>query len=196
LSDPGKQPPQTALPRPQLFRVSALREIIDIIVLIGAIYALVNLSTVRFSVKGSSMEPNFADKQYLVVSRLSYLLGEPEHGDIVVFHYPRNPSEDYIKRIIALPGETVEIRDTFIYVDGEQLDEGYIKAPCVPTLCADLIRELGPDEFWVMGDNRNHSSDSRVFGPVGREHLVGEVLIRYWPPEDWGLVNHINYPDD
>ena len=186
-----------ALPRPRLFRLSATRELIDIVILVVAIYALVNLATVRFIVHGPSMQPNFHDNEYLIVSRLSYTLGEPERGDIVVFHYPGNIIEDYIKRVIALPGDTVEIQDNHIYVNGEVLTEGYLNEPCLPNRCRDqALRELGPDEYWVMGDNRNHSRDSREFGPILRDTIVGEVLFRYWPPSDWGVVNRIDYSGD
>lgn len=186
----------STLPRPRLPRFSFVREFIDLVVLIGAIYALVNLATVRFIVQGPSMQPTFYEDQFLIVSRINYLLGEPQRGDIVVFHYPGNPTDDYIKRIIGVPGDTVEIRDTLVYLNGELIEEPYINEACRPVNCPDKIEELGPDEYWVMGDNRNRSSDSRSFGPILRQHIVGEVLIRYWPPSAWGIVSRINYPGD
>jgi signal peptidase I len=134
------------------------------------------------------MQPNFHTGQFLIVSRVNYLLGEPQRGDIVVFQYPLNPQEDYIKRVIGLPGETVEIRETLVYVNGALLDEPYINEPCTPTHCADRVWELTTDEYFVMGDNRNHSSDSRAFGAVPQRLIIGEALIRYWPPQDWGFV--------
>lgn len=188
------QPTTTAqLPRPRLKRAGLLREILDLIVLVGAIYALVNLATVRFVVDGPSMEPSFYNSQFLIVSRISYLMGDPQRGDVVVFHYPRNIEDDYIKRVIGLPGDTVELRDAEVHVNGERLNEPYIKEPCRIERCRDNIWELGPDEFFVMGDNRNRSQDSRDFGPVLREYVVGQVFVRYWPPTDWGLVGRINY---
>lgn len=186
---------QTSLPRPRLFRWTALRELLDLIVLIGAIYSLVNLTTVRFIVQGPSMQPNFHDNQFLIVSRVNYLLGNPQRGDVVVFHYPGNTDEDYIKRVIGVPGDIIEIRDTQVYVNDVPLSEPYINEPCRESSCRDDRWELGPDEYFVMGDNRNRSSDSRSFGPVLREYIVGEVLIRYWPPSDWGFVSRIGYPD-
>ncbi|MBC7813235.1 MAG: signal peptidase I [Burkholderiales bacterium] len=173
-----------------------MREIIDTLVLIAAIYSLVNLASARFIVQGPSMQPNFHTGEFLIVSRLNYLLDQPQRGDIVVFHYPGNPEEDYIKRVIGLPGDTVEIRDTLVYVNDVQLDEPYINEPCEPGRCRDDVWTLGPDEYFVMGDNRNHSSDSRAFGTVNRQFIVGEALVRYWPPSEWGLVTHIAYPDD
>lgn len=178
----------SVLPRPNLSRWGFLREAVDLLALILAIYTLVNLASVRFIVEGPSMQPNFYSNQFLIVSRVHYLLGQPQQGDIVVFHYPDDPSQDYIKRIIGLPGDTVEIRDAHVYVNGQKLDEPYINEPCLPTLCPDKSWKLASDEYFVMGDNRNHSSDSRAFGPVKRQFIVGEAVIRYWPPSDWGSV--------
>ena len=176
------------IPRPKLRGASFLREMLDLVVLIAAIYTLVNLASVRFVVEGPSMQPNFETGQFLIVSRADYLLGEPHRGDVLVFHYPGDPNEDYIKRLIALPGDTVEIRDTQVYVNGTEADEPYINEPCIPARCPDAVWTLGPDEFFAMGDNRNHSVDSRVFGPVPRSYIVGRVLVRYWPPSDWGII--------
>ena len=185
--------------RPKLSRWNALREIFDLIILIGAIYALVNLTTVRFIVQGSSMESNFSDGQFLIVSRINYLIGDPQRGDIVVFHFPGDTEQDYIKRVIGLPGDLVEMRDAQIHINGEPLDEPYINEPCNPqnASCRDNSWQLGSNEYFMMGDNRNHSRDSRAtaVGPVSREFIVGEVLIRYWPPPDWGIVSQIAYPD-
>lgn len=184
------------MPRPRLQRFGLLREIIELIVLVGAIYALVNLVTVRFIVHGPSMESTFFEDQFLIVSRVNYLIGEPQRGDVVVFHFPGDPEQDYIKRVIGLPGDTVEIRDTQVYVNDEVLDEPYINEPCSSGSCQDDTWEIAPDAYFVMGDNRNHSSDSRSFDAIPRENIVGEVVIRYWPPEDWAIVNRINYPGD
>ena len=188
-----KIPPYRPL-RPRLRRPNWLRDVLDTVVLIGAIYALVNLSSARYMVQGQSMAPNFDDNQILYVSRLHYLVGEPERLDIIVFHYPRDPSEDYIKRVIGLPGDVVEIINTQVFLNGEILNEPYINEVCNLGNCQDNRWELGPDEYFVMGDNRNNSSDSRSFGPVKRELIVGEVLIRYWPPQSWGIVSHIGAP--
>jgi signal peptidase I len=182
--------------RPTLHRPGFLREIIDTLVLIGAIYALVNLATVRFFIDGPSMQPNFHAGEFLVVSRLSYLMGEPEKGDVVVFNAPGARPDDppLIKRLIGMPGDTVEIRDTQVYVNGALLDEPYINEPCSQSMCRDAAWELGSNEYFFMGDNRNNSRDSRRFGPVVREQVVGEALVRYWPPSAWGVVEHYRYP--
>lgn len=165
-----------------------LREIAETVVLIAVIFTLVNLACARFVVDGPSMQPNFHTGQFIIVSRVNYLLGDPQRGEVVVFHYPNNPTQDYIKRVVGLPGDTVEIRETLVYVNGELLNEPYINEPCQPSSCRDNRWTLGEEEYFMMGDNRNHSSDSRAFGPVNRQFIVGEALVRYWPPQDWGII--------
>ncbi len=182
---------QPDLTRPRLrFRRPAhlIREIVETLVLIAVLYALVNLASARFVVEGASMQPTFATGQYVIVSRVNYLLSEPQHGDVIVFHYPRRPTEDYIKRVIGVPGDLIEIRDALVYRNGEVLDETYINEPCSPASCPDGAWRLGAEEYFVLGDNRNHSSDSRAFGVVGREFIVGEALVRYWPPQAWSIM--------
>lgn len=180
--------------RPKLRQRGFMREVIETLVLIAAIYALVNLATARFIVEGPSMQPSFETGQFLIVSRVHYLLDRPTYGDIIVFHYPNDPQDDYIKRVIGLPGDVVEIRDTAVYVNGEPLDEPYILEDCRESMCRDNRWELDDDEYFVMGDNRNHSSDSRRFGPVERQYIVGEALLRYWPPRDWAIVERFRFP--
>ncbi len=189
---------ETFVPRPSLRRRSFVRETLETIILIGAIYALVNLASVRFIVEGPSMQPNFHTGEVLIISRVNYLLTEPQRGEIVVFNPPgQSPDEPpYIKRVIGLPGEMVEIRDTRVYINGVELNEPYINEPCRADRCPDKSWTLGANEYFMMGDNRNHSSDSRVFSTmVTRERIIGEALVRYWPPPAWGLVSHINYPN-
>jgi signal peptidase I len=184
------------LPRPRLRRRGFAHELIETLFLIAAIYALVDLASVRFYVDGPSMEPSFFTGQRVIVSRASYLWGEPERGDIIVFESPDDPVADppLIKRLIGLPGDTVEVRDTLVYVNGVALDEPYfVNAPCEPFNCPDNTWQLGPDQYFVMGDNRNRSRDSRRFGPVSRQHLIGEALVRYWPPADIGLIDHYKF---
>lgn len=188
-----------SLPRPRLQNQGLgflIREIVETVILVGAIYALVNLVSARFIVDGPSMQPNFATGQFVIVSRLHYMLGQPERGDIVVFHYPGNPEDDYIKRVIGLPGDTVELRDQQVYVNGALLDEPYINEACSRTNCPDrAYPTLGVDEYFVLGDNRNHSTDSRRGWVVQRQFIVGEALVRYWPPTEWGIVTRIGYPE-
>lgn len=182
-------------PLPNLRRFGALRELLDVVLWVGAIYALVNLATVRFVVDGASMEPTFHDEQLLIVNRLNYAFTDPDRGDVIVFHFPGDTTQDYIKRVIGLPGETVEFRDTQVYIDNVLLTEPYINERCDDYHCPDRIWELGDDEYFVMGDNRNHSSDSRSssVGLISRHYIVGEVFLRYWPLPDFTLITGNDY---
>jgi signal peptidase I len=173
-----------------------LRESLETLILVGAIYAFVNLSSARFVVEGDSMQPNFATGQFLIVSRAHYLLGRPARGDIVVFHYPNAENTDLIKRIIGLPGDVVRMDDGQVFINDVALQEPYIREPCEEFECPDAEWRIGANQYFVMGDNRNESRDSRVFGPIDEGYIVGQALLRYWPPEDFGVVSHFGFPDD
>jgi signal peptidase I len=115
----------------------------------------------------------------------------------MVFHSPQSPADSppLIKRVIGLPGETVEIRDQQVYVDGGLLNESYINELNSTSGGSNSQVMLGPNQYYVMGDNRNHSRDSRFFGPVSRSAIIGEALVRYWPPQDWALLHGLRLPD-
>lgn len=138
-----------------------------------------------FFVKGASMEPNFEDGQYLIVDEISYRFGAPQRGDVLVFKYPLDPSQFYIKRIIGLPGEKVEVKDGHVYVfnkanpDGWMVDESYL--PNGGLTYGDTELQLGEDEYFVMGDNRAVSYDSRRWGVLPKKDIIGKVALRAWP---------------
>jgi signal peptidase I len=133
-----------------------------------------------FFIKGASMEPNFDDGQYLIIDELSYRFREPQRGEIVVFKYPHDPSQRYIKRIIGLPGETVEVKDGRVFISGEALDEsGYLPTGTLTPGLAKIT--LAENDYFVLGDNRLHSSDSRSWGPLPKENIVGRAYLRAWP---------------
>jgi len=151
-----------------------------------------------FIVQGSSMEPNFHTGEYLVIDELTYRNSQPQRGDIIVFKYPRDTSQFFIKRIIGLPGETVQIKDSKVTIfnkanpQGFTLDETYLP-PNTPTLGSDSKFTLGSDEFYVLGDNRPASSDSRFWGPVPRNDIIGRVLFRAYPFQNFTEFKHIQY---
>ena len=188
----------TSLPRPRLRRRGLFYEVAESLLLIVMIYSLVDMASVRFYVDGPSMEPAFVSDQRVIVSRVSYFLRLPERGEIVVFESPDRPGIDppLIKRVIGLPGETVALRDGQVVIDGRALNESYIVEACNSARCRDREWTLGADEFFVMGDNRNRSRDSRVFGPIRHENLIGEAIFRYWPPNDWSLLAGYRFPAD
>ncbi len=179
--------------RPQIGRRSFGRELIETVLLIIAIYTFVNLATARFVVEGRSMYPSFEGDEYLIVSRFDYIIGDPQRGDIVVFHYPQNPERDFIKRVIGLPGETITMQNGQVFVNGEPIDEPYVLDLCASTNCTNREWVLGNDDYFVLGDNRNASQDSTRFGPINRKHIVGRAWIQYWPPSRWRIINHHEY---
>jgi signal peptidase I len=187
---------QAPLARPRLRRSGLLHEIIETLLLIGLIYVIVNLATVRFYIEGPSMQPNFYAGQYVVVARVPYLFADPQRGEIVVIDPPgAGPNApSLIKRLIGLPGEQIEMRGGLVFVNGVQLDEPYIKEACDLVRCRDAMWTLSENEYFFMGDNRNNSHDSRAFGPVTRDRIVGEAILRYWPPQDWALVWRYRFP--
>lgn len=168
-----------------------IREIVETIVLALLIFLLIRVVIQNFRIEGYSMEPNLHQGQYLIVNKAMYRwLHPPQRGDIVVFEYPRAPDRDFIKRIIGLPGETVEIRNGSIYIDGVPLDEPYLREPTHGNMPP---RTLKSDEFFVLGDNRDNSSDSRSWGPLPRENIIGKAWLSYWPPRLWGAIPDPNY---
>ncbi len=163
-------------------------ELIKIVVISLAIIIPVRYFLIQpFYVKGASMEPNFYDHEYLIIDEITYRLREPERGDIIVFRYPRDPQEYYIKRIVGLPGERVQIKDGQVYIYGADsqesfvLDEAYLAAGTKTYSLTEDIISLDDEEYFVLGDNRNSSKDSRSFGPVNRSFVTGRVLLRGWP---------------
>jgi signal peptidase I len=165
---------------------SFLREVLETILLAGIIFLVLNTTTGRFQVRGSSMEPTLEDGQYMVVSKVVYWIHPPERGDIIVFHPPNNRSEDYIKRIIGLPGEQVRIESGTVLADSVLLEEPYIASPGFYS----GVWDLGEGEYFVLGDNRRNSSDSHAWGVFPEQDIVGKAWLCYWPPEKWGLVEH------
>lgn len=169
-------------------RSNLLREIIETALLTAIIFLIVNTATGRFRIEGQSMEPNLHDGEYVLIDKVSYTLRTPERGDIVVFVRPGE--RDYIKRVIGLPGDTVEIRGGRVLVNGVALDEPYLQQPTNSSYAARMVE---PGHYFVMGDNRNNSSDSRSFGPISFNSIVGRAWLVYWPPADWGAVPHYTY---
>ena len=182
------------MPRPKLKTPGLLIELLSTLVFIVSVTVLFDLAIPRSLVDGHSMEPTFYGNDRLVVSRVHYLLGPPQRRDILVFNSV-NPSERergvmLIKRVIGLPGETVEIRDQKVHINGEALNEPYIKDEVCRRRCQDRIWELGENEYFMMGDNRNNSNDSRSFRrPVALTDIVGRVIIRYFPPQSIGMIS-------
>jgi signal peptidase I len=170
-------------------------DIIETVVLALAIFVLVYLFLVQpHQVRGNSMYPTFHDGEYLLTDKLSYRLGEPGRGDVIVFQAPQNQEYDYIKRIIGLPGDRVKIKNSQVYINGELLDESYLPEDFTTSggsfLSEDEEVVIPEGEYLVLGDNRSHSSDSREWGDVPIENIIGKALFRYWPLNKLGLVGN------
>lgn len=174
-----------------------LIEVIQIVAISAAIIIPVRYFLIQpFYVKGASMEPEFYDHEYLIIDELSYRFGDPGRGDIVVFRYPRDPSQFFIKRVIGLPLETVEVDDGRVtlynteYPDGILLEEDYLE---ISFTAGNKRVTLGEDEYFVLGDNRDASLDSRSFGAVSRSLIVGKVWLRGLPLSKINLFSPPDY---
>ena len=146
----------------------------------------------RTKVSGHSMETTLSDRDNLIVDKISYRFRDPERFEIIVFPFQYEEHTYYIKRIIGLPGETVQVIDGYVYINGEMLDENYgLEVMDDPGIAAEPIT-LGEDEYFVLGDNRNHSSDSRdpSVGVLHRDDIMGRAWIRIWPFDKFGVIKH------
>jgi signal peptidase I len=163
-----------------------LVDLLETLVLSLLLFLGINTISARIRVDGSSMEPSLQSGEFVIVNRLAYKLGSPEIGDVVVFHFPGDPGQEYIKRIIGLAGDTVMVNDGQVLINGQPLDEPYIAA----TPRYNGKWEVPIDHIFVLGDNRNNSSDSHNWGAVPMENVVGEAFFVYWPPTDWGKLSY------
>jgi signal peptidase I len=168
---------------------SYIFELAKIVVISLAIIVPIRYYLIQpFYVKGASMEPTFHDEEYLIINEIGYRLATPQRGDVIVFKYPRDPQEYFIKRVIGLPGEKVQVKNGEVYIyneangwRGQALDETYLPKDLKTYGLSDDVVALSNSEYFVLGDNRNASKDSRVFGPVDKSFLVGRVWLRGWP---------------
>ena len=168
-----------------------------------ALYILITFAIQTVHVQGISMVPTVDHQDYLVASKIDYRLHAPQRGDIIIMRDPADPTRDFIKRVIAVPGEQVLIRRATVYVNGHRLDEPYLNPREPWTVNASWPRDatgnpdgqtLGPDEFFVMGDNRNQSNDSRSFGPIHRDAIEARAWIRVIPLTRFGPIDSVR-PD-
>lgn len=173
-------------PQPSKFK-AFLRELVETVLLAVVLFVIINTLTARVRVDGPSMEPSYYHNNRVVVSKASYWFGDIDRGDVIVFPAPPNPDEDYIKRVIGLPGDLVRVTNGLVYVNDYPLEEPYISAPPIANM-----RELvvPPDNVFVMGDNRNVSSDSRSWGPLRIEEIIGKAVFVYWPFDQVRVVEH------
>lgn len=162
-------------------------EVIETVLLALLLYSGINAISARIRVDGYSMVPTLQNGELVIVNRLSYKFSKPKIGDVIVFRFPKNPQQEYIKRVIGLPGDTVEVHNGKVIVSGQIINEPYISEP--PSYSTQST--VPQDSLYVLGDNRNNSSDSHAWGPVPIEYVIGKAVFVYWPPAKWSLVDHI-----
>lgn len=185
-----QRPVESAVPAPKASQGSLIAYTL---VALGLALFIRFFIAAPYIVQGASMEPTFQDLNYLIIDRVSYNLGDPQRGDVVVFDLPQNTSKALIKRIIGLPGDTVIIQGNKVTIindehpQGFQLDEPYVD-PVNFGGASNVHTTLGPDQFFVLGDNRNVSADSRVWGTLPREDIVGRVFLRLFPIGGIGVL--------
>ena len=178
-------------------RYRLVREVIETIVLTILMFLVIRLAVQNFNIEGMSMEPTLHDKELILVDKWSYLFHAPTRGDVIVFVAPPEPTQDYIKRIVAVPGDTITIRDTTVIVDGARLNETYVDPKRQGNLYAykNISNILvPPDDYFVLGDNRIGSSDSRNWGFVPRDNIIGRAALVYWPlgEDNNGLLPNVS----
>jgi len=175
---------------------SFLLDTLQTFLMAAAVFLVIYIFLFRpFEVKGESMFPNFLDKEYVLTNLITLRLGDPKLGDVVVFKSPTDPEKDFIKRIIGTAGDTVMIKDGYIYLNGNQLNEASYLKPDVKTYPGGFLKENTPvtvpaDNFFVVGDNRMYSSDSREWGFVKKDLLIGKSFLVYWPVNEVKLIKN------
>jgi signal peptidase I len=164
-------------------------DVLETILLAVILFLVINGISARVRVEGFSMVPSLQDGEFVLVNRLAYRFGQPQRGDIIVFHHPTDQiKEDLIKRVIGLPGDEVKVHDGGVYVNGTRLKEAYIAAP--PTYTDERI--VPDDQLYVLGDNRNMSSDSHAWGFVPYKEVIGAAVLIYWPLKEMALIQHVD----
>ena len=165
-------------------------DVLETLLLSAVLFLAINALSARVRVDGFSMKPTLQDGEFVLVNRLSYRFGEPQRGDIIVFHFPPDPSsQDLIKRIIGLSGDHIVVAKGVVSVNGQPLSEPYIAAP--PLYNGEWLVPAG--DLFVLGDNRNDSSDSHSWGMLPKNEIVGKALFIYWPFEEWKLIDHYSF---
>jgi len=161
-------------------------EIVQTLLMAAVLYFAIDYCIARVRVENISMETTFTEGQLLMVNKLNYKFSEPKRGDVVIFEAPKAPGEDYIKRMIGLPGDHIEVKEGKLFINGNEIVEEWIHEPMIYTGSWDVPE----NSYFVLGDNRNHSSDSHSWGFVPRENLVGNAFFRYWPLNRIRIINN------
>lgn len=164
-----------------------LIDLLETVLMALVLFLAINAVSARIRVESISMQPTLFAGDFVIVNKVAYKLGTPERGDIIVFHFPPDPErEPYIKRVVGLPGDRVAVTNGRVYINDQAVIEPYIKAPPnyeMPEM------EIPENELFVLGDNRNNSSDSHHWGTVPLDYVIGKAEVVYWPPSEWQVLN-------
>jgi len=185
------QQPAVAVPQPRASTASSLlRELAEVVVLAIILYFGISFAVQTVHVEGLSMFATLDDNDYLIADKIAYRLHAPQRGDIIILRPPTDDSKDFIKRVIALPGERLLIRDGQVLINGHRLNEPYLPENWTSQANwgAPDGQVMPPNQYFVMGDNRNRSQDSRTFGPIGRDRIDGRAWFRIWPLNNFGNI--------
>lgn len=169
-----------------------LREVVVTVLIAVAVFVCLRFTVQSYTVVMSSMEPNIHDGECIMVNKVTYRSSGPQRGEVIVFDPPFESEYPFIKRVIGLPNETVEIKDGKVSINGTPIDEEYIMAPPNYTMPATEVPE---SEYFVLGDNRNNSNDSHNSWTVPRDNIIGKAWFVYWPPTKWDMIEHYSYPE-
>lgn len=161
-------------------------DIIETLVLAVVLFLGINAISARVRVDGFSMRPTLEDGEFVLVSKMSYRFGHVDRGDIIVFHFPMNPDEELIKRVIGLPGDHISVQSGILSVNGQVINEPYIAS--TPSYSGEW--DVMDGKLFVLGDNRNNSNDSKDWGLLPLEKVVGKAVVIYWPPPLWNVIEH------
>lgn len=175
------------------WRKTLVGELVEVALIALVLFLAARIAVQNFRVNGTSMIPTLQNNEFILVDKLTYRFRSPERGDIIVFKAPVPPYSDFIKRVIGLPGDRVTVHNDAVYVNGTRLNENYIlQKPTyvMTTIPNDPLGDVVPKgDYFVLGDNRNDSFDSHMWGLLSRNRIIGRAIISYWPPRDFGILN-------
>lgn len=171
-------------------RKSAVRELVETVFLTALVFFAIRLVVQNYQVEGHSMDPTVHNGEFVVVLKAIYWFQHPQTGDIIVLQDPQDPNRDFIKRVIGVPGDTVAVHSGYVYLNGKRLNEPYIlqhpRYTVPPT-------KVPAGDYWVLGDNRNDSNDSHIWGFLPQNEIIGKAVLVYWPPSRWELIPQAHY---
>jgi signal peptidase I len=167
-------------------RPHLLREIVEIVAITLLFFFLVRLLTQSYHVTDNSMQPGLSSGSNVMINKLAYLFRPPQRGDVIALHLPTNTSVDLVRRVIALPGDTIHIDGDHVTVNGVVLNEPYVSMNTTPIV---NTWKIPPDQYFVLGDNRPTSEDSRFWGPIPKAYIIGKAIFVYWPTDKLKIID-------